>query len=210
MQVLDHAAVDRDHALALGLRRLEGCDDLGRHLELGGRRCEDLVARLDLAGMNQRLAVEAHLQPLPADIFEALGVLDVVVDAVEDGEPVGTRRQHAQTERRHHRQAHRRVTRTHVLTRSLVPMMKSCRRSWAPAISSARRMALGVSIMAHTAIEVGAPPDTSSETISTTSPALSTFGTTIASAPEVAIAVTSALPQGVARPLQRMAISRLP
>ena len=74
---------------------LKAADDLARHLEFGGRRREDLVARLDLAGMDQRLAVEAHLQPLLADGAEALGVLDVVVDAVEDREAIGARRQHA-------------------------------------------------------------------------------------------------------------------
>ena len=94
---------------------LEGGDDPARHLELGGRRREDLVARLDLAGMDQGLAVEAHFEPLPADGAEALGVLDVVVDAVEDGEAIGPRRQHAEAERRDQRQAHRRVARAHVL-----------------------------------------------------------------------------------------------
>jgi len=43
-----------------------------------------------------------------------------------------------------------------------------------------------------------------------TSAALSTFGTRTASAPDRAIAVMSAAPQGVPSPLQRIAISRLP
>ena len=51
---------------------LEGGDDLAGHLELGGRGREDLVARLDLAGMDQGLAVEAHLEALLADGAEAL------------------------------------------------------------------------------------------------------------------------------------------
>ncbi len=71
-------------------------------------------------------------------------------------------------------------------------------------------MPLGVSIIAHTAIEAGAPAASSREMIAATSAALSTLGTRIASAPEPAIAATSALPHVVPSPLQRMAISRLP
>ena len=63
---------------------------------------------------------------------------------------------------------------------------------------------------AVTAIDDGAPAASSNETTLATSAALSTFGTTIASAPELAIAATSALPHAVPSPLQRMAISRLP
>ena len=49
-------------------------------------------------------------------------------------------------------------------TRSLVPMTNRPSRGWAPAISSARRMPLGVSIIAHTAMVVGAPAVSSSDT----------------------------------------------
>src|SRR5471032_2797337 len=86
MQVLDHATVDRDHALAFSLRRLECHHDLARHLELGRPWREHLIAGLDLAGMDQSLAVEAHFEPLLADRPETLGVLDVVVDAIENRE----------------------------------------------------------------------------------------------------------------------------
>ncbi len=79
-----------------------------------------------------------------------------------------------------------------------------------PAISSARSTPWGVSIIAHTAIDAGAPAASSSDTMAATSAALSTLGTRIASAPESAIAATSALPHGVPSPLQRIAISRLP
>ena len=95
-------------------------------------------------------------------------------------------------------------------TRSLVPMTNSASRGWEPAISSARRMPFGVSIIAHTAMLGGAPAASSSDTTCVTSAALSTFGTRIASAPEVAMASISAAPHSVASPLQRMAISRLP
>ena len=79
------------------------------------------------------------------------------------------------------------------------------------AISSARSMPLGVSIIAHTAIDAGrAGRIEQRHDRAPTSAALSTLGTRIASAPDVAIAATSALPHGVPSPLQRMAISRLP
>ena len=47
-------------------------------------RGEDPVARLELAGVDEGLAVEAQLPALHALGLEPLGVLDVVVDAVED------------------------------------------------------------------------------------------------------------------------------
>ena len=81
MQVLDHAAVDRHNALAFGLRLPERRHDLLGGRELGHRGREDLVARLDLAGMDQRLADEAHLGALPAHGAEAL---DGVYNDIQD------------------------------------------------------------------------------------------------------------------------------
>ena len=48
------------------------------------RRRPHVVGRFDLARMDQRLAVETHLHALTALGLEALGVLHVVVHAVED------------------------------------------------------------------------------------------------------------------------------
>ena len=48
------------------------------------RRREDRVARLDLPGVDQGLAVEAQVAALPALRLEPVEVHDVVVDAVED------------------------------------------------------------------------------------------------------------------------------
>ena len=95
-------------------------------------------------------------------------------------------------------------------TRSLVPMTNRVSRGCEPATSSARRMPFGVSIIAHTAIDLGAPAASSWATTLATSAAVSTFGTSTASAPDLAMAAMSALPHGVDRPLQRIAISRLP
>ena len=50
---------------------------------LGGRR-PHVVGRLELARVDERLAVEAELAALQALGLEPVGVLDVVVDAVED------------------------------------------------------------------------------------------------------------------------------
>jgi hypothetical protein len=64
--------------------------------------------------------------------------------------------------------------------------------------------------MAQIAIEGGALAASSSDAMCVTSAALSTLGTRIASAPELAMAATSASPHGVPMPLQRMTTSRLP
>ena len=84
VQVLDHAAVDGDDALAGGLGLLEGGDDAAGLLDLLGARGEGGVARLDLARVDEGLAVEAEVAALLALGEEAGLVLDVVVDAVED------------------------------------------------------------------------------------------------------------------------------
>ena len=89
MQQLRHPAVDLDHALAGVFRQRErGDHGAGAGDFIGGGR-EDGVARLDLAGMDQRLAVEAELQALTALRFEAGRVGDVVVDAVDRRQPLG-------------------------------------------------------------------------------------------------------------------------
>src|SRR6185437_17000721 len=65
---------------------------------LSGRR-KGLVRRSDGLGMDQRLAVEAQLAPLATDLGETLVVAEIEMDAVEDGEAIGARREQAQTER---------------------------------------------------------------------------------------------------------------
>ena len=92
VQQLHHAALDRDHALALVLRLVEGGDDLAREGDLGLGRREHLVGGRDLVGMDQRLAVEAEPAAVHALAAQAVGILEVVVDAVEHVEAVGARR----------------------------------------------------------------------------------------------------------------------
>ena len=64
-----------------------------------GARREDLVARLDLPRVDQRLAVEAHLAALARLGEEAVGVLDVVEDPVDHGDPGGTGGEQRELER---------------------------------------------------------------------------------------------------------------
>ena len=63
--------------------------------DLRRRRRELLVADVDLARVDQRLAVEADVAALLALGPEAVEILDVVVDAVDDVAAVGARRDDA-------------------------------------------------------------------------------------------------------------------
>jgi len=107
MQPLDHAAVDLHHALVAVLRLIERRDHLAGHRDLVGGGREHRVARLDLVGVNQRLAVEAEIAALQAFALEAVEIREVVVDAVDDVEPVGVGGQHAVGEPAGHRGAAR-------------------------------------------------------------------------------------------------------
>ena len=94
MEVLDHPAAVGDHARAGAVR--PGLQDPARVVDGLLARRERGVGALDLAGVDQGLAVEAQLAALPALGQEAVGVLHVVVDAVEDrlaGRPRGQQRQ---------------------------------------------------------------------------------------------------------------------
>ena len=91
VEVLDEPAVQGRDALALRLRGLEGRDDGPRVLDLGRTRTEDLVRDLHLTRVDQRLAVETELTALLRLGAEALVVLDVVVDPVDDRNPAGAR-----------------------------------------------------------------------------------------------------------------------
>ena len=95
-------------------------------------------------------------------------------------------------------------------TRSLVPMTNRPSRGWAPAISSARSIPLGVSIIAHTAMSVGAPAVSSSDTTCVTCAALFDLGHQDRVGAGLGDRLDVGLAHGVPSPLQRMAISRLP
>ena len=91
MQQLHHAAVELDRALAGVLRQRERLDDGGGAFDLSRGGGEQFVADVDLTGVDQRLAVEPNVAALQAFEAEAVEILDVVVDAVEDVDAVGAR-----------------------------------------------------------------------------------------------------------------------
>src|SRR5262249_43960766 len=105
MQPLDHAALDHDHALLLVLGVTEGIDDLARPVDLLLRRREDLIARPDLARMNQSLAVHAEGAAALTLLAQALFVAEIVIDAVDNVEAVGTRGDQRHGKPRHHGEA---------------------------------------------------------------------------------------------------------
>ena len=115
VQPLDHAAVDRHHALALVLRQFKRGDHLARPRHFVRARRERGVARLDLVGMDQRLAVEAEFDALPAFRHEAVGIADVVIDAVENDDAMDARGGDTGREPRQHRRAARHQARARVL-----------------------------------------------------------------------------------------------
>ena len=105
MQPLDHAALDHDDALLLVLGMAEGVDHFPRPIDLLLRRGEDLVAGPDLARMDQSLAVHAEGATALALLAQALLVLEVVIDAVDDVEAVGACRDERHGEPGNHGEA---------------------------------------------------------------------------------------------------------
>src|SRR5947207_15786142 len=95
MQPFDHPPFDGNDALALMFRQREGFDHLARplYLLIGGR--EDLIAGLDLRGMDQRLAVHAKRAALLAFGPEPCVILEVIIDAIDHIEAEAPRREHA-------------------------------------------------------------------------------------------------------------------
>ena len=85
---------------AFSVQRKGGDDGAG----LGNRfrvRRKRLVGRLDLVGMDQRLAVKTHACRLLAFARKPLGILECVDHAVERDQPAGPRRDHHLHQQRH-------------------------------------------------------------------------------------------------------------
>ena len=74
VQPFHHAAVELDRAARGVLGLLEGGDDLARFGDFLRRRREDRVAGLDMARMDQRLAVETEIAALRAFDRKAIDV----------------------------------------------------------------------------------------------------------------------------------------
>src|SRR6516164_975455 len=200
MQALDHAAVELHDALVPVPRQIECRDDLLRLGNVFRARRKGGVARPDLIRMDEGLAVEAHVSRLAALAREALGVAEVVVDAVEDVEAEGPRPG----------VIFARVS----LARSLVPITKAARRVStslvAAAMSRALSMASGVSIIAQTRIFWSALMSTRRSPTSSRWLGLDTFGTSTASGLALATALRSSSHHSVSRPLMRTMTSRAP
>src|SRR5574337_481623 len=98
VQKLDHFAVELNGAPASVFRPGEGVDDGAGARDLGAGGGEHLVADVDLAGMDERLAVESHVAPLQAFGPEPFEVLDVVKDPIDDIDAMGAGGDHATRE----------------------------------------------------------------------------------------------------------------
>src|SRR5512140_2795716 len=69
------------------------------------RRREDRIAGLDLAGMDQRLAVEAEIARLRAFLAKAVDIGEIAVGPIENFQTMRARRQDAMRDHRDHRGA---------------------------------------------------------------------------------------------------------
>src|SRR3981189_517798 len=83
MQPFHHLAVEPDRAARGVLRLLEPRDHLAGIGDFLRRRREDRVAGLDLAGMDQRLAVETEIAALRAFLAEAVDIAEVAIGSIE-------------------------------------------------------------------------------------------------------------------------------
>ncbi len=102
MQPFHHPAIELNRAARCVFRQRERRDDLARLLDLGRGRREGGVTRFDLARMNQRLAVKAEIAGLRAFAGKAFDIGDVAERAIQDGQPVSARGQHAMADHRQH------------------------------------------------------------------------------------------------------------
>src|SRR5579863_5583208 len=107
MQPLHHLTVERYRAARGILRKLERGDDLAGLGDLGRGRREDGVAGLDLARMDQRLAVEAEIARLRALLPKAVDVAEIAIGTVENLKAVGAGGENAMRDQGQHRRAAR-------------------------------------------------------------------------------------------------------
>src|SRR5262245_38714396 len=84
VQILDQAALERGDTLTSRNCLIEGGDGSLGARNFPGTGREDFVTRLNLRGMNERLAIEAQLPRLKALGFEAGRIVDIVEHAVQD------------------------------------------------------------------------------------------------------------------------------
>ena len=91
-------AVDADESMVQKIVAEESLRESADHAPDAYSEVYRIPGPLDLTGMDQGLAVETHLAALPALGQEPVGVLHVVVDAVEDGDARGPGGEHGQAQ----------------------------------------------------------------------------------------------------------------
>src|ERR1700754_3972941 len=105
MQSLHHPAVELNSTARGIFRPLERRDDFSRLLDFVGGRGADRVAGLDLAWVNQGLAVEAEIAALRAFLRESVDIAEIAVGSVKNFEAVQAGGQNAVRDHRQHRRA---------------------------------------------------------------------------------------------------------
>ena len=170
---------------------------------------------VDLVGMDQRLAVESEVAPLGALAREAVRVAEVVVDAVQDIDPIGACREHTGREpRRASARGPERSARVFPWRGRWCPSRtrRAGHPAAVPAAASARtlKIASGVSIIAQMRIRLSALSSCRCCQIRSSCCGVDIFGTRIASGAALAAASRSSENQAVSIPFTRMKTSRLP
>ena len=127
---------------------------------VGGR--EHRVADVDLAGVDERLAVEAHVAPLQAFGPEPVQIGDVVIDAIDNVDAMGAGGRDAEGEPGGHRGATGGQPRPRLLGEIVEPhdqhFQPRAGSAATAAIEPAWRMAIGVSIIAQRRMRSGRRP----------------------------------------------------
>ena len=104
VQSFDHLSIDPDRPLRGVLGFVERRQYPARPRDVGGVGGKGDIARIDLARVDERLAIEAEVDRLARFCGESRFVLDIVIHAVEDRDAVGTRGSDGQSERTNERE----------------------------------------------------------------------------------------------------------
>src|SRR3954453_5218999 len=86
VQPFHHSPIELDDAFPTVLRQIERRDDFPRLRHFVRGWGKGGIAGCDLAGMDQRLSVEAHVAALRAFPREAVRIAEVVEHAIDDVE----------------------------------------------------------------------------------------------------------------------------
>ena len=157
VEALDQPPVEGRDAPALRARGLERLDGPAGGVDLVVGRGERPVRRVDLTGMDQRLAVEPEVAALCALRGEPLRVADVVVDAVEHRHARGAGAEDGQAQSGEQRSATGDRLRRQLLEQVVGPSTSTVSREDADPMAAQSSIACGVSTIAQSAVCSGAP-----------------------------------------------------